>query len=446
MRGHLRRAQGRLGLPRPAGRDRGRAASSGIASKEEIEAYGIAEFNASAASRSSRSWRTGTRLTERIGFWVDLDDAYRTLDSDYIESVWWALQADLRTRTCCTRATRSSLLPALRHGAVSHEVALGYRDVVDPSVYVRFPVLEDARAAAGRRRAARLDDDAVDARLQRGGRGRPRADLRRARGRRRRRALVVAEALVERVLGEDARDPRRASRAPRSTGVRYEAPFAFLPGRAYGARGHTRAARRLRHRRRRLGPGPHRDRVRRGRLPPRRSEAGLTVVNPVQLDGTYDERIGPYAGPLRQGRRRRPRRGPARARPAAARRGLRARLPALLALRHAAALLRQAVLVHRDVEDPRRAAGGQRARSTGTPAHQARALRRLAARQRRLGAVARALLGHAAAGLALRATGHIHVIGSFDELEELSGRAARRPAPPVRRRRRLPVPAVRRAR
>ena len=69
---------------------------------------------------------------------------------------------------------------------------------------------------------------------------------------------------------------------------------------------------------------------------------GLNVVNPVRADGTYDERIGPYAGPLREGRRPRPDRRPRVARPDLPRRAVRARLPALLALRHAAALLREA--------------------------------------------------------------------------------------------------------
>src|SRR5207237_9950174 len=93
-------------------------------------------------------------------------------------------------------------------------------------------------------------------------------------------------------------------------------------------------------------------------------------------------------------------------RPAAARRGLRALLPALLALLDAAAVLRQAVVVHRNDPAARRAARGERADHLASGAHQARALRTLAGEQRRLGPVARALLGHAAAGVALRAGPH----------------------------------------
>jgi isoleucyl-tRNA synthetase len=132
------------------------------------------------------------------------------------------------------------------------------------------------------------------------------------------------------------------------------------------------------------------------------AEQGLNVINPVRPDGTYDERHRPYAGPLGQGGRPGPDRGPARARPAAARRGVPARLPALLALRHAAALLRQAVLVHPHRRSSATAAGRQRHRRLATRAHQDRPLRQVAGEQRRLGDLPRALLGHAAADLALR--------------------------------------------
>ena len=171
---------------------------------------------------------------------------------------------------------------------------------------------------------------------------------------------------------------------------------------------------------------------------------GLNVVNPVRLDGTYDERIGPYAGrwvkdadpDLIEDLRA--------ARAAAARRGLRALLPALLALRHAAALLRQAVVVHRHEPDQGPPAGLERDRQLASRARQARALRQVARGQRRLGPVARALLGHAAAGVALRERAHPR-----DRLVPRAARAFRdaadRPPPAVRRRGHVPVPRVRRA-
>ena len=68
------------------------SASSASRSKAEIEAYGIAEFNAKCRESVFSYLEEWNALTERIGFWVDLDDAYRTLDPSYIESVWWALR------------------------------------------------------------------------------------------------------------------------------------------------------------------------------------------------------------------------------------------------------------------------------------------------------------------------------------------------------------------
>ena len=64
----------------------------GITSKEQIEAYGIAEFNQRCRESVLAFVADWNRLTERIGFWLDLDQAYRTLDESYIESVWLALR------------------------------------------------------------------------------------------------------------------------------------------------------------------------------------------------------------------------------------------------------------------------------------------------------------------------------------------------------------------
>ena len=64
----------------------------GFKSKDDIERFGIAEFNARCREKVLSHVEDWNRMTERIGFWIDLDDAYRTLDASYIESVWWALK------------------------------------------------------------------------------------------------------------------------------------------------------------------------------------------------------------------------------------------------------------------------------------------------------------------------------------------------------------------
>src|SRR4051794_33771519 len=64
----------------------------GLKSKTEIEEYGIEAFNAKCRAAVFEYLEDWNALTERIGFWVDLEHAYRTLDSSYVESVWWALK------------------------------------------------------------------------------------------------------------------------------------------------------------------------------------------------------------------------------------------------------------------------------------------------------------------------------------------------------------------
>jgi isoleucyl-tRNA synthetase len=116
----------------------------GIGSKAEIEEYGIARFNAKCRESVWAYLQEWNRLTERIGFWIDLEHAYRTLDPDYIESVWWAL-AQIHAQGLLYEGHKVvPYCPRCGTALSSHEVALGYRDVVDPSVYVRLPVATPA--------------------------------------------------------------------------------------------------------------------------------------------------------------------------------------------------------------------------------------------------------------------------------------------------------------
>jgi isoleucyl-tRNA synthetase len=110
----------------------------GIEHKSEIERYGIAEFNAQCRESVFEYLEEWDRLTERIGFWLDLEHAYRTLDETYMESVWWAL-AEIDKKGLLYEGHKVvPYCPRCETTLSSHEVALGYRDVVDPSVYVRL--------------------------------------------------------------------------------------------------------------------------------------------------------------------------------------------------------------------------------------------------------------------------------------------------------------------
>src|SRR4029078_11068559 len=115
-----------------------------MSSKHEIEEYGIAEFNQRCRESVFSYVEDWNRLTERIGFWIDLDDAYVTLSSEYIESVWWALRQIWDKDLLYEGHKVVPYCPRCGTALSSHEVAQGYKDVKDPSVYVRFPLADDS--------------------------------------------------------------------------------------------------------------------------------------------------------------------------------------------------------------------------------------------------------------------------------------------------------------
>jgi isoleucyl-tRNA synthetase len=112
----------------------------GFSGKQDIEAYGIAEFNAKCRESVTRHTDAFTRLTQRMGYWVDLDDAYRTMDPDYIQSVWWSLKQIFDNGLLVQDFRVAPWCPRCGTGLSDHELAQGYETVVDPSVYVRFPL------------------------------------------------------------------------------------------------------------------------------------------------------------------------------------------------------------------------------------------------------------------------------------------------------------------
>ncbi|HEV7399105.1 MAG TPA: isoleucine--tRNA ligase, partial [Solirubrobacterales bacterium] len=121
----------------------------GISSKQEIEEYGIDKFNARCRASVFEYVEEWNRLTERIGFWIDLDDPYVTLDDDYIESVWWSLKQLWDKDRLYEGHKVVPYCPRCGTALSSHEVALGYKDVEDPSIYVRFPLLSEDGSETG---------------------------------------------------------------------------------------------------------------------------------------------------------------------------------------------------------------------------------------------------------------------------------------------------------
>jgi isoleucyl-tRNA synthetase len=270
-------------------------AQLGFQSKADIERYGIAEFNARCREKVLSHVAQWNRLTERIGFWVDLDDAYRTLDPGYVESVWWALKTIHAKGLLYEKLKVVPYCPRDETTLSSHELGQPdvYRDVIDPSVYVRL-VVTDPRGpvetgddllvwtttpwtlVSNAAVAVNPELTYVRARTPDG------------------RVQVVAQPLLERVLGEGA---EVIGEFPGSelVATRYEPPFDYIPGEVYGPKGHTvlpadfvTAL---------DGTGLVHTAIAFGEDDFRLGEReGLTVVNPVREDGTYDERIGRYAG------------------------------------------------------------------------------------------------------------------------------------------------------
>lgn len=112
----------------------------GFSGKRDIESYGVAEFNAKCRESVVRHVDAFTELTTRMGYWVDMDSAYWTMDSNYIQSVWWSLKQIFSAGLLVQDHRVSPYCPRCGTGLSDHELAQGYEDVSDPSVYVRFPV------------------------------------------------------------------------------------------------------------------------------------------------------------------------------------------------------------------------------------------------------------------------------------------------------------------
>ncbi|WP_203568039.1 isoleucine--tRNA ligase [Aestuariimicrobium ganziense] len=112
----------------------------GFSGKGDIEAFGVEEFNAKCRESVQRHVDEFEVMTNRMGYWVNLDEAYVTMTPEYVQSCWWALKTifdkgllveDYRVAPYCPRCGTT---------LSDHELAQGYEDVVDPSVYVRMPL------------------------------------------------------------------------------------------------------------------------------------------------------------------------------------------------------------------------------------------------------------------------------------------------------------------
>ena len=143
----------------------------GTTGKRDIEAFGVAAFNQRCRESVQRYVGEFARLTERIGYWIDMDDAYWTMSTEYIESVWWSLQR-LYERGLLVEADKvTAYCPRCGTGLSDAEVAMGYRTVEDPSVFIRCPIVEAPDPGLVGASLLDLDHDTLDPSLERGRRG-----------------------------------------------------------------------------------------------------------------------------------------------------------------------------------------------------------------------------------------------------------------------------------
>jgi isoleucyl-tRNA synthetase len=114
----------------------------GFKNKQQIEAYGIAKFNELCRESAFTYIQEWERLTDRIGYWVDLETAYVTYKNYYMESVWWILKNYWEKGLLYQGFKVVPYCPRCGTPLSDHEVALGYEETSDPSVYVRMPLVD----------------------------------------------------------------------------------------------------------------------------------------------------------------------------------------------------------------------------------------------------------------------------------------------------------------
>ncbi len=117
----------------------------GLSGKQQIEAFGVEEFNRRCRESTMEYIGEWEKLTERMAFWVDLKTAYVTFHNDYVESLWWILRQLWDKNLLFQGYKVVPYCPRCGTPLSSHELSLGYKEgTVDPSVYVKFKVLDQA--------------------------------------------------------------------------------------------------------------------------------------------------------------------------------------------------------------------------------------------------------------------------------------------------------------
>ncbi|MBP8998048.1 MAG: isoleucine--tRNA ligase [Anaerolineaceae bacterium] len=199
----------------------------GITNKQQIEEYGIARFNELCRESAFTYIQEWEKLTARIGYWVDLDSAYITYTNTYMESVWWILKNFWEKNLLYQGYKVVPYCPRCGTPLSDHEVALGYHEATDPSVFVRMPLIDNpgtsllvwtttpwtlpanVAVAVG----SEVDYVTIERQLEDGTSER----------------LILAEALLEKIFGEEKVKIVNKMKGKQLKGKRYQPLFTFLP-------------------------------------------------------------------------------------------------------------------------------------------------------------------------------------------------------------------------
>jgi len=199
----------------------------GFTNKQQIEAYGIDRFNELCRKSAFAYIQEWERLTDRIAYWVDLQEAYVTYTNDYMESVWWILKTLWDKGLLYQGFKVVPYCPRCGTPLSDHEVALGYDEAVDPSVFVRMPLVDQQNTSllvwtttpwtlpANVAVAVHPDIDYVTVEREL-----PDGDKER---------LVLARALVEKVFGDEPVKVVDSFKGKALKGKRYHPLFTFVP-------------------------------------------------------------------------------------------------------------------------------------------------------------------------------------------------------------------------
>ena len=249
------------------------------------EEVGIAEFTRRCRESVMRYIGDWEAMTERMGFWVDMKDAYYTLDNDYIESVWYLLKTIWDKGLIYQGYKVVPYDPRIGATLSSHEVALGYQEINDPSVYVRFRLEDDPDTAflvwtttpwtlpSNLALAVHPEVEYVYARC---------GDE----------TLILAAELIEPVLGERPHSIEKTVKGEALVGIRYQRLFDYLPAEGDICRVRpadfvsTEDGTGIVH----IAPAYGEDDLKLGQA------YGLPVIHGVGLDGHFLPQVTPVAG------------------------------------------------------------------------------------------------------------------------------------------------------